>query len=63
MFSDSQIHEICKLLQENPSMPIKDILNKLNITYNDSNITKYRNTISAIRNKRKYIYISENYSF
>ena len=63
VFSDAQIHEICKLIQTTPGISTKDILNNLNITYNDSDIIKYRNTISAIRNRRKYTYISEKYSF
>lgn len=63
LFNDNEINIICKLIEENPDIDTKSILDYLHIEYDKDSLCKYRNTISAIKHKRKYLYISKNYSF
>lgn len=51
---DEQIHEVCKLIESDPNMPVKDICNKLDLDHR---------FVSAIRNKRAYNRISDQYNF
>ena len=63
-FTDKQIMQICEAIEHNPYVTTEYILSSLCIEpKNYTELIGYRNTISAIKNRRKYIYISENYNF
>lgn len=59
LYPDSLIHEICNYLQENGFTNNDDILDNLGIEKNE----KTRKLIYVIRTRRKYNYISKDYSF
>lgn len=64
IFNDDQINEICCILQEyGVNSSALFILDKLGICVPKSNMRKYNNIISAIKYKRRYTYISNNYTF
>lgn len=63
IFNDDQINEICSILEKDGiNTTTIDIVNKLGIEVNGS-MQKYNNIISAIKHKRRYTYISNNYTF
>ena len=64
VFNDNQIKEICQMLEHNPYTTSAYILYHLGIEpRNKVEHQQYKNTISMIKHRRRYLYISNNYSF
>lgn len=64
LFTDEQVEEICKLIDKNPSITNKEIINYFGFDIHScSNKYKYNNVLNSIRCGRSYSNISYKYSF
>lgn len=65
-FTDEQVHEICRCLQDYPEMKYIDIINHIGIDTSEMDselIKKYRDGISTIKRRVSRIEIGNNYLF
>ena len=63
LFTAEQIHEICRYFEKYPEASTKEVLNHLGVKYNDDNIKNYVIAISAIRKKKNYKNICNQYNY
>lgn len=63
LFTEEQIHEICRYFEFKKDAPTKEVLDHLGILYDNNNIKNYIVAISAIRKKKNYKNICKLYNY
>ena len=61
VYTDIQIHELCKLMQSNRAYSSDEILEHLGIEYSSYRVKQLNDVISKIKSGKSFRYISEKY--
>ena len=66
LLSDNQIHEVCRLLEQNVKMNQIDILNIVGVdtlSLDSVTLKKYIHCVDRIRRRDRFVNISKDYNF
>lgn len=66
LLTDNQVHEVCKLLEQNLKMNQIEILERVGVntsSLDNVNLKKYIHCVDRIRRRDRFVSISKNYNF